>query len=49
MIFKKSGNIRVMFLANQKLETNMLQIFKTKYIANFRKHGSRKKSLDLVK
>ena len=37
-----------MFLINQNLEMNMPQISKTKFILNFRKHKSRKKSLDLV-
>ena len=42
MIFSRNI-IKQVFLTNQKSEMNMLQIFKTKYISNFRKHRSRKK------
>ena len=42
MIFSRNI-IKQVFLINQKLAMNMLQIFKTKYISNFRKHRSRKK------
>ena len=42
MIFSRNI-IKQVFLTNQKLEMNMPQIFKTKYISNFRKNRSRKK------
>ena len=35
--------IEQVFLTNQKLKMNMLQILKTKYVVNFKKYRSRKK------
>ena len=42
MIFSRNI-IEQAFLTNQQLEMNMPQIFKTKFIVNFRKYRSRKR------
>ena len=44
MIFSRNI-IEQVFLANQKLEMNMPEYFKTKCILSFRKYRSRKKKM----